>query len=86
MASAKGLKFNALLAEIETIVSSGTKVDIRYYIDDVIDDERQEEVFEYFRGAESDSVEAALEELGSTDYSEEDIRLMRIRFMSEMGH
>lgn len=86
MASAKGLKFNDLLAEIETIVSSGTKVDISYYIDDVIDEERQDEVFEYFRSAESDSVDAALEELGSTDYSEEDIRLMRIRFMSEMGH
>jgi ATP-dependent DNA helicase RecQ len=86
MASAKGLKFNALLDEIETIVSSGTKVDISYYIDNVIDEDRQEEVFEYFRSAESDSVENALEELGSTDYSEEDIRLMRIRFMSEMGH
>jgi ATP-dependent DNA helicase RecQ len=86
MANAKGLKFPALLDEIETIVSSGTKVDISYYIDEVIDDERQEEVFDYFRTATSDSLEAALEELGTTDYSEEDIRLMRIRFMSEMGH
>jgi len=86
MANAKGLKFPALLDEIETIVSSGTKVDIRYYIDEVIDEDRQDEVFEYFRTAASDSLEAALEELGTTDYSEEDIRLMRIRFMSEMGH
>jgi len=86
MANAKGLKFNDLLSEIETIVSSGTKVDIRYYIDDVIDEDRQEEVFDYFRSAETDSLEAAMEELGSTDYSEEDIRLMRIRFMSEMGN
>jgi ATP-dependent DNA helicase RecQ len=86
MASAKGLKFTDLLNEIETIVSSGTKVDIGYYIDQVIDDDRQEEVFDYFREADSDSIEDALAELGSTDYSEEDIRLMRIRFMSEMGH
>jgi len=86
MANAKGLKFNDLLSEIETIVSSGTKVDIRYYIDDVIDEDRQEEVFDYFRTAETDSLEDAMEELGSTDYSEEDIRLMRIRFMSEMGN
>lgn len=86
MAEAKGLKFANLLNEIETIVSSGTKVDIRYYIDEVIDEERQDEVFDYFRNAESDSLEAALEELGSTDYTEDDIRLMRIRFMSEMGH
>ena len=86
MAEAKGLSFSNLLHEIETIVSSGTKVDISYYIDEVIDDDRQEEVFEYFRSAESDSLEAALEELGSTDYNEDDIRLMRIRFMSEMGN
>ena len=86
MAEAKGLKFANLLNEIETIVSSGTKVDIRYYIDEVIDEERQDEVFDYFRTAESDSLEDALEEFGSTDYTEDDIRLMRIRFMSEMGH
>ncbi|HXB11826.1 MAG TPA: ATP-dependent DNA helicase RecQ, partial [Bacteroidia bacterium] len=86
MASGKGLKFGELLSEIETIVSSGTKVDLSYYIDEVIDEDRQDEVFEYFRSAESDSLEAALQELGSTDYSEDDIRLMRIRFMSEMGH
>jgi ATP-dependent DNA helicase RecQ len=86
MAEAKGLTFSNLLKEIETIVSSGTKVDISYYIDDMMDEDRQDEVFEYFRSAETDSLEAALEELGSTDYSEDDIRLMRIRFMSEMGH
>ena len=86
MAKGKGLTLPALLGEIETIVSSGTKVDIRYYIDEIIDEERQDEVFDYFRTAQSDSLEAALEELGTEDYSEEDIRLMRIRFMSEMGH
>jgi ATP-dependent DNA helicase RecQ len=86
MAKGKGLTLPALLQEIETIVSSGTKVDISYYIDEVIDEERQDEVFDYFRSATSDSLEDALAELGTTDYSEEDIRLMRIRFMSEMGH
>lgn len=86
MAKGKGLTLPALLQEIETIVSSGTKVDIRYYIDRVIDEDRQDEVFDYFRSAQSDSLEDALQELGTEDYSEEDIRLMRIRFMSEMGH
>ena len=86
MAKGKGLTLPALLQEIETIVSSGTKVDIRYYIDRVIDEDRQDEVFDYFRSADSDSLESALQELGNEDYSEEDIRLMRIRFMSEMGH
>ncbi len=86
MAKGKGLALPALLHEIETIVSSGTKVDIRYYIDKVIDDDRQDEVFDYFRTADSDSLEAALAELGNEDYTEEDIRLMRIRFLSEMGH
>ncbi|HSY75497.1 MAG TPA: DNA helicase RecQ [Bacteroidia bacterium] len=86
MAKGKGLTLPALLQEIETIVSSGTKVDISYYIDKIIDEDRQDEVFEYFRSAASDSLEDALAELGTEDYSEEDIRLMRIRFMSEMGH
>ncbi len=86
MANTKGLKFGELLDEIETIVSSGTKVDISYYINEVIDEERQKEVFEYFRSAETDSIDAALDELGSEDYTEEDIRLMRIKFISEMGH
>src|ERR1700722_19714257 len=83
MAKGKGLTLPALLQEIETIVSSGTKVDIRYYIDKIIDEDRQDEVFDYFRTAKSDSLEDALGELGTEDYSEEDIRLMRIRFMLE---
>ncbi|MGP8216028.1 MAG: DNA helicase RecQ [Bacteroidia bacterium] len=86
MAKGKGLTLPALLHEIETIVSSGTKVDISYYINKVIDEDRQDEVFDYFRTAESDSIEDALQELGNEDYSEEDIRLLRIQFMSEMGH
>ena len=76
-----------LLDEIEAIVNSGTKLDLNYYIDEVLDEEHQEEVFGYFRNeAETESINAALDELGEDEYSEEDIRLMRIKFMSEMGN
>ena len=75
-----------LLAEIESVVASGTRIDINYFINEIIDEERQEEVFEYFKSAESDSSEVALKELGENDYTLEDIRLMRIRFMSEFAN
>jgi ATP-dependent DNA helicase RecQ len=87
IASSKNMDMPELLSEIEAIVNSGTKLNIDYYINDVLDEERQIEVFEYFREeAESESVEAALAELGEEDYSEEDIRLMRIKFLSEVGN
>ncbi|MFN8155450.1 MAG: DNA helicase RecQ [Bacteroidia bacterium] len=86
MADAKGLKLGEMISEIETIVASGTRIDIQYYINEVIDEERQDEVFEYFRTAESDSVSDALKELGEDDYTEDEIRLMRIKFMSELGN
>lgn len=86
MADAKGLKLGEMISEIETIVASGTRVDIQYYINEVIDEERQDEVFEYFRTADSDSVADALKELGEDDYTEDEIRLMRIKFMSELGN
>ncbi len=86
MARAKGLTLPALIEEIESIVSSGTKVDISYFVNEVLDKERQEEVYDYFRESESDSVEDALKELGENDYSETDLRLMRIKFIAEMGH
>jgi ATP-dependent DNA helicase RecQ len=86
MADAKGLKLGEMIGEIETIVASGTRIDIQYYINEVIDEERQDEVFEYFRTAESDSVMDALKELGEDDYTEDEIRLMRIKFMSELGN
>jgi ATP-dependent DNA helicase RecQ len=87
IASSKNLDMHELLSEIEAIVNSGTKLNIDYYINAVIDEERQTEVFDYFReDAQSESVEAALAELGSEDYSEEDIRLMRIKFLSEVGN
>ncbi len=86
LAEAKGLEFDELLHELESIVASGTKIDIRYYINQVVDPDKQEEVFDYFKTAETDSYQHALAELGEDDYSEEEIRLMRIRFMSEMGN
>lgn len=86
MATAKGLQMRDLLTEIESIVGSGTRIDINYYINEVIDEDRQAEVFEFFKTAETDSAEYALKELGENDYTLEDIRLMRIKFMSELGN
>jgi len=87
IASAKGIDMSQLLDEIESIVQSGTKLNINYYINDVIDEDKQDDIYEYFREeAETESIEAALEELGEEDYSEEEIRLMRIKFFSELGN
>jgi ATP-dependent DNA helicase RecQ len=86
MAEAKGISTAELITEIETIVASGTRIDITYYINEVIDEDRQEELFEYFRSAETDSAADALTELGEDDYTLEEVRLMRIRFMSEIGN
>ncbi len=86
MSRAKGMKLSDLITELETIVSSGTRLDINYYINEVIDADRQEDFFEYFREAETDSPEAALSELGENDYSLNDIRLLRIKFLSELGN
>ncbi len=86
MSEAKGISMKELISELESIVMSGTRIDIGYYINEVIDEDRQEEVFDYFHTAESDSVEDAIKELGENDYTDEDIRLMRIKFMSEVGN
>ena len=86
IASSKGLSLTDLITEIESIVSSGTKVNITYYINDILDEDKQEEAMEYFKESDSDSVAAALKELGEDEYTEEEIRLMRIKFMSEFGN
>ena len=86
IARAKDLDFDELLTEIEGIVNSGTRLDIKYYIDSNIDYDKAEDIYLYFKeDAESDSLDEALEELGS-DYTEEEIRLVRIKFMCEQGH
>ena len=85
IAEAKGMEFEDLLREMEAIVYSGTKLNLDYYIDEAIDEDRQEEIIEYFHEADTDCIDEALDELGEEDYSEEDIRLMRILFHSENG-
>lgn len=85
LANSKCMEFGELLDEIEAIVYAGTKININYFINEVIDDDHQEDIFEYFKEADSDSLNEAIKELGN-DYSEEEIRLMRIKFLSEMGN
>ncbi|MFN4233815.1 MAG: DNA helicase RecQ [Bacteroidia bacterium] len=86
IAEAKGIEMDELLNEIESIVHSGTKVNIKYFIDEVIDEEKQEEIYEYIRETEHFDLDQALRDLGENDYLPEEIRLMHIKFMSEMGN
>ena len=86
IAEAKGLTMKEMIGELESIVSSGTRLNIGHYIDEVIDDDVQDAIYEYFREAESDSVEQALKELGEDEFDEEDVRLVRIKFISEVGN
>jgi ATP-dependent DNA helicase RecQ len=86
IALAKNLSADELLSEIEHIVASGTKIDLNYYINETIDPYHQDEILDYFREAETDSVDYALKELGENEFSEEEIRLLRIKFMSEVGN
>jgi ATP-dependent DNA helicase RecQ len=83
---AKNLDIPELLTEIEAIVNSGTKLNLDYYINQILDEEHRDEIFNYFRKAETESVEDAIRELGEDDFSEEDIRLIRVKFISEMGN
>ena len=86
IASAKNLDFGDLLTEIEAIVNSGTKLNIDYYIDEVIDEDKRDDIYDYFMNdAESELLDEAQEELGQ-DYTEEEIRLVRIKFMSELAN
>ena len=86
IADAKGLDMDELIGEIEAIVNSGTRINLDYYINMVIDEERQHDIYSYFKEeAQTDSLEEAIKELGS-EFEEEEIRLMRIKFLSEMGN
>ena len=86
IAHAKNLEMEELLTEIESIVNSGTKLNINYYIDQVVDEDKAEEIYLYFKeDAQSDSIDEAMEELGD-DFTEEEVRLVRIKFMCEQGH
>ncbi|WP_312136222.1 DNA helicase RecQ [Sphingobacterium sp.] len=86
IASSKGISYEDMLKEVESIVNSGTKLNIGYFVDEMIDPDRQDEVYDYFKSAENDSIDSALNELGEEDYSFEDIQLMRIKFISELGN
>ncbi|MBQ7855989.1 MAG: DNA helicase RecQ [Alistipes sp.] len=86
IARAKNLSFDELLSEIEAIVNSGTRLNIQYYLDNYMDEEKVEDIYLYFKeDAESDSLDEAIAELGS-DYTEEEIRLVRIKFLCEVGN
>ncbi len=85
IANSKGLEIDELLDDIEAIVNSGTKININYYIDELLDEEQQQDVFDYFKTSEHGDLNEAFRELGD-EYSEEEIRLMRIKFISEMGY
>ena len=85
LAESKGLEFGELLDEIEAIVYSGTKINIDYFLHEIMDDGHIDDIFDYFKESESDSLEDAIEEFGM-EYSEEEIRLIRIKFLSEMGN
>ena len=85
IAESNGLDFDQLLDEIEAIVNAGTRINISYFINEIIDKEDQEEIFDYFRSSESDSLDAAYKEL-CPDFSEHEIRLVRIKFLSDLGN
>ena len=85
IALAKGIEFDELLDEVESIVYSGTKLNIDYFLEEVLDEDKVDEIYEYFKESETDDLEEAIDELGD-EYSEEEIRLVRLKFISEMGN
>ena len=86
IAASKGLDMRELMEEIEHICYAGTRLNLDYYINNVLDEERQEEVYDYFMQSNTDNIAVALKELGTDDYTEEDLRLMRIKFLSEVAN
>ncbi|MEO0405623.1 MAG: HRDC domain-containing protein, partial [Bacteroidota bacterium] len=85
IASSLGIQLEEMIGQLETIVASGTKININYYLDDLFDEDSQEEIFDYFMEAETDSIADALEEF-EDDFTEDEIRLMRLKFMSEVAN
>ncbi len=86
IAISKGLDINELLDEVEAIVYSGTKINIDYFLEEIMEPDRVEEIFEYFSTAETDKIGIAMQQLGEDDFSEIEIRLVRIKFLSEVGN
>ena len=85
IAVAKGIDFSDLLDEVEAIVYSGTKLNIDYFLDEVMDEDHLDDIYEYFKESTTDSLDEAFDELGD-DYTEDEIRLVRIKFISEMAN
>ena len=85
IAEAQGIDFEDLLDEVEAIVYSGTKLNIDYFIEEVVDDDHVDDIYDYFKESETDDLDTAIDELGG-DYTEDEIRLVRIKFMSDMGN
>ena len=85
LAISKGVEFDELLDDVESIVYSGTKLNIDYFLEEILDEENLNEIYDYFKSSDTDSIDAAIEELGG-EYSEEEIRLVRIKFISEVGN
>jgi len=85
IAAAKGMDMNKLIGEMETIVYAGTKLNINYWIEELLDEDQEEELYEYFMEAESDKIALAIEEFDG-DYEEEEIRLYRMKFISEVAN
>lgn len=86
IANSKGLDLNELLDEIEAIVYSGTKINIDYFLNEVMEPDHVEDIFEYFNSAETDKLDDAMNELGEDDFTETEVRLVRIKFLSEIGN
>ena len=86
IAEQKELSMTELIEEIETICYSGTKLNLDYFINQVIEPDKQEEIFDYFMSADTDNIAQALDECNIEDVSEEELRLMRIKFLSELAN
>ena len=85
LAISKGVEFDELLDDVESIVYSGTKLNIDYFLEEILDEENLNEIYEYFKTSDTDSIDVAIEELGG-EYTEEEIRLVRVKFISEVGN
>ena len=85
LAISKGVEFDELLDDVESIVYSGTKLNIDYFLEEILDEENLNEIYEYFKSSDTDSIDVAIEELGG-EYTEEEIRLVRVKFISEVGN
>ena len=85
LAISKGVEFDELLDDVESIVYSGTKLNIDYFLEEILDEENMTEIYDYFKNSDTDNINIAIEELGG-EYTEEEIRLVRVKFISEMGN